>query len=197
MGFSLISRATVDTLLRGDIQVKTLVRSVGVLVLAGALGISGSTSLLAAGQAPAAASLTGTASSSSGQTMVNTVVQLRNLATGQLAGSTTSSAAGQFSFIGLNPGNYAVEVVNATGQIVGTSASVSVSAGAAVTGVSVTASAAVAATAGAGAGAAAGAAAASGAAAAGASTAAVVGAAAAAAGVAGAAYTNETASPSQ
>jgi hypothetical protein len=123
--------------------------------------------------------------------MANTVVQLRNLATGQLAGSTTSNAVGQFSFIGLNPGNYAVEVVNAAGQIVGTSASVSVGAGAAVTGVSVTASTAVAgAAAGAGAGAA-------GAAAAGASTATIVGAAAAAAGVAGAAYTNEVASPSQ
>jgi hypothetical protein len=85
--------------------------------------------------------------------VTNTVVQLRNLATGQLAGSTTSNVAGQFSFIGLNPGNYAVEVVNAAGQIVGTSASVAVSSGAAVTGVSVTASAAVAATAGVGAGA--------------------------------------------
>jgi hypothetical protein len=124
--------------------------------------------------------------------VTNTVVQLRNLATGQLAGSTTSNVAGQFSFIGLNPGNYAVEVVNAAGQIVGTSASVAVSSGAAVTGVSVTASAAVAATAGVGAGA--GSVAGAGA---GASTAAIVGAAAAAAGVAGAAVTNESASPSQ
>jgi hypothetical protein len=123
--------------------------------------------------------------------MANTVVQLRNLATGQLAGMTTSNLTGQFSFIGLNPGNYAVEVVNAAGQIVGTSASVAVSAGAAVTGVSVTASVAVSATAGLGAtGAAAGSAG-------GASTATIIGAAAAAAGVAGAAYTNQTASPSQ
>jgi hypothetical protein len=173
--------------------VKRLVRGFGVLVLLGALGTYSSTQVLAAaaGQAAAAGSLSGTASSSSGQVMANTVVQLRNLATGQLTGTTTSNAAGQFSFIGLNPGNYAVEVVNAAGQIAGTSASVAVSAGAAVTGVSVTASAAVAATAGAGAtGAAAGAAA-------GASTATIVGAAAAAAGVAGAAYTNESASPSQ
>lgn len=171
---------------------KRLVRSFGVLVLSGALGAYGSTQLLAAaaGQAAAVGSLSGSASSSGGQVMANTVVQLRNLATGQLAGSTTSNAAGQFSFIGLNPGNYAVEVVNAAGQIVGTSASVAVSAGAAVTGVSVTASTAVAAAAaGAGAGAAG--------TAAGASTATIVGAAAAAAGVAGAAYTNDVASPSQ
>jgi len=174
--------------------VKRLVRSFGVLLLTCVLGAYGSTHVLAAaaGQAAAAGSLSGTASSSSGQVMGNTVVQLRNLATGQLAGSTTSSAAGQFSFIGLNPGNYAVEVVNAAGQIVGTSASVAVSAGAAVTGVSVTASAAVAATA-----AGTGAAGIGAGAAAGASTATIVGAAAAAAGVAGAAYTNESASPSQ
>jgi len=178
----------------GDNTVKRLVRGFGVLVLSGLLGAYGSTHVLAAaaGQAAAAGSLSGTASSSSGQVMANTVVQLRNLATGQLAGSTTSNVAGQFSFIGLNPGNYAVEVVNAAGQIVGTSASVAVSAGAAVTGVSVTASAAVAATAGAGVGA--GAAAGAGA---GVSTATIVGAAAAAAGVAGAAVTNESASPSQ
>ena len=132
---------------------KRLVRSFGFLVLSGVLGAYGSSHVLAAaaGQAAAVGSLSGTASSSTGQVVTNTVVQLRNLATGQLAGSTTSNVAGQFSFIGLNPGNYAVEVVNAAGQIVGTSASVAVSAGAAVTGVSVTASAAVAATAGVGA----------------------------------------------
>ncbi len=95
-----------------------------------------------AGQAQAAASLTGAASNTAGQTLVNATVQLRNLATGQIAGTTTSNAVGQFSFIGLNPGNYAVEVLNAAGQVVGTSASVSVAAGAAVTGVSVTATAA-------------------------------------------------------
>jgi hypothetical protein len=164
--------------------VKRLARKFGVLVLTGALGAYGSTHVLAAGagQAAAAGSLSGTASSSGGQVMANTVVQIRNLATGQLAGSTTSNVAGQFSFVGLNPGNYAVEIVNAAGQIVGTSA--------AVTGVSVTASTAIAATTGAGVGAGAGAAS-------GASTATIVGAAAAAAGVAGAAYTNETASPSQ
>jgi Carboxypeptidase regulatory-like domain len=173
--------------------VKRLVRSFGVLVLSGALGALSSTHVLAAAvsQAAAVGSLSGTASSSSGQVMANTVVQLRNLATGQLAGMTTSNLGGQFSFIGLNPGNYAVEVVNAAGQIVGTSASVALSAGAAVTGVSVTASVAVSATAGLGAtGAAAGSAG-------GASTATIIGAAAAAAGVAGAAFTNQTASPSQ
>jgi hypothetical protein len=177
--------------------VKRLVRDFGFLVLLGVLGAYSSTHVVAAaaGQAAAVGSLSGTASSSSGQMMTNAVVQLRNLATGQLAGSTTSNVAGQFSFIGLNPGNYAVEVVNAAGQIVGTSASVAVNAAAAVTGVSVTASTAVAAGAAGAAGA--GVAGAAAGAATGASTATIVGAAAAAAGVAGAAFTNETASPSQ
>jgi hypothetical protein len=163
-------------------------------------GLLSSSTLLAAaptGQAQAA-SLAGTASSSTGQTLVNATVQLRNLATGQLASTTTSNAVGNFAFAGLNPGNYAVEVVNAAGQIVGTSASITVAAGATVTGVSVTATAAVVAGgAGVGAGAAAGAAAAGGGAAAGVSTAAVVTAAATAAGVAGATAVTTNASPSR
>jgi hypothetical protein len=111
-------------------------------------------------------------------------VQLRNLATGQLAGTTTSSATGAFSFAGLPAGNFAVEVVNVAGQIIGTSASISVVAGATVTGITVSATAAVV---GAAAGAAAAGAAAAGVgAAAGVSTAVVVTTVAAAAGVAGA-----------
>jgi len=119
--------------------------------------------------------------------VVNAVVQPRNLTTGQVTATAMSNVSGQFSFTGLTPGNYAVEIVNASGQIIGTSSSVSVGAGAAVAGVDVTGAMAVA---GAPAGAGAGAAGST-------STAAMVGAAAAAAGVAGAAFTNSTASPSQ
>ena len=141
------------------------------------------------------ASLAGTATSSTGQTVANATVQLRNLATGQLAGTTTSNAAGSFGFAGLQAGNYVVEVVNAAGQIIGTSASISVAAGAVITGVTVTASA----TAVAGAAGAAGAAAAAGATAGGISTAVVITSVAVAAGVAGAVAvaTNGTASPSR
>jgi hypothetical protein len=94
------------------------------------------------GQALSSASLSGAASDNTGQVLANTGVQLRNVSTGQLAGSTTTNALGQFSFVGLTPGTYIVEVVNTAGQIVGTSGSVVVSGGAAMTGVSVTASAA-------------------------------------------------------
>lgn len=145
-----------------------------------------------AGQAQGA-TLAGTATNSAGQTVGNTKVQLRNLATGQLMGSTMSSASGGFSFEGLAAGNYAVEVVNAAGQIIGTSASVAVAAGATVTGVVVS-------TTGAAVGAAAGGAAAGGAAAgAGISTTAVViTSVAVAAGIAGAvAIAANNASPSR
>jgi hypothetical protein len=139
------------------------------------------------------ASLAGTATSNSGQALANTTVQLRNLATGQLTGTTTSSATGTFSFAGLPAGNFAVEVVNAAGQIIGTSASVTVAAGATITGITVSATAAIAAGA-------AGAAAAGAAAGAGLGTTAIVTivAVAAGAGIAGAvAIANNNASPSR
>lgn len=146
-----------------------------------------------------AATLSGTASSSTGQTLANTTVQLRDLATGQLAGTTTSTPSGAFTFAGIPPGRYAVEVVSAAGVIIGTSASVAVAAGAAITGVAVSATAAAVGAAAAGAGVAAGAAAAAGgAAAAGISTAVIVTTVAVGAGIAGAvAVVKNNASPSR
>jgi hypothetical protein len=173
-----------------------------VVVVALAFSLAGIAPVFAAGrarQAPAqTASLSGTATASTGQTIANTPVQLRDVNTGQLAGKTTSTPAGTFTFAGLAAGTYAVEVLSATGQIIGTSAAVSVTAGATVTGVAVGASAAAAA-AGAGAGAAAGGAAAgTGAAAAGVSTAVVVTTVAVAAGIAGTvAIVKANASPSR
>ena len=87
--------------------------------------------------------ITGTAQSSQGQTLANYTVRIRNLANGNLAGSTTSGTAGEFSFAGLNPGSYAIEIVDSTGKVVGTSASIAVTAGGTVS-ITVTASAAAA-----------------------------------------------------
>ena len=84
--------------------------------------------------------------------MAKTSVRLRNLANGQIAGTTTTNALGQFSFAALPQGDYMIEVLNAAGEIVGTSATISLAAGAVVSGVTVAASA-VAAAAAAGAGA--------------------------------------------
>jgi hypothetical protein len=138
------------------------------------------------------ASLAGTATSSTGTAIANATVQLRNLATGQLVGSTTSSATGAFRFTGLSAGNYAVEVVNTTGQIIGTSASIAVAAGATITGVTVSAAAAGvgAGTSGTAAGAAAGAGG-------GVSTAVIIATVAAAAGVVGVVAVATLASPTQ
>ena len=152
-------------------------RRIVALALASSLTLSSAPLFAAQGTA----SLAGTATSSSGQSVANATVHLRNLANGQIAGTTTSSTTGSFSFAGLQAGNYAVEVVNAAGQIIGTSASIGVAAGATVTGIAVSTSAVLAGAAAAGA-----AAAGAGAATAGISTAVIVTTAAAAAGVAGA-----------
>jgi len=83
--------------------------------------------------AVATGAINGTAQSSAGQTLPNYTVQVRNLKTGQLAGTTTSNAAGSFSFAGLSPADYVVEVVNEAGGIVGSSSAIVVAAGATVT----------------------------------------------------------------
>jgi hypothetical protein len=93
--------------------------------------------------------LQGVAQNAQKQTLPQVNVQVRG-ADGQLAATGTTNAQGAFSFTGLNPGVYTVEILNAAGQIVGT-ASVTVTAGAVAT-VSITAAAAGAIGAGAGAG---------------------------------------------
>jgi hypothetical protein len=49
-------------------------------------------------------------------------VQIRDLKTAQLVNSTTSSATGEFSFENLKPGNYVVELAEASGKVLGMSA---------------------------------------------------------------------------
>jgi hypothetical protein len=76
-----------------------------------------------AGQLPSG-TISGVARSASGQPLPDHVVRLRNAETGQLTASTTSGAAGEVSFAGLNSGTYVVEVLNAAGQVIGTSAAI-------------------------------------------------------------------------
>ena len=154
----------------------------------------------------ATGTLNGVAQNAQGQALPQYTVRLRNTQTGQLAGSQTSNATGQFSFVGLNPSDYVVEIVNSTGNIVGTSTAVTVGAGSTVT-ISVSASAlaaaegAAAGAAGAAAGGAGGAAAGDGAAAAGVGTTigtvAVAGLGAAAATTTAIVSNNNNASPSR
>ena len=81
-------------------------------------------------QAPVATGvITGTVLGSAGQTLPNYTVRVRNIQTGRIVGTTKSDPAGRFSFPGLSPANYIVEVVNPGGAIVGSSALVAVAAG--------------------------------------------------------------------
>jgi hypothetical protein len=57
-----------------------------------------------------------------GKPIPNTTVRLRNVNSGQLVGTTTTNAAGEFSFTGLPEGEFVVETVSANGTILGTSA---------------------------------------------------------------------------
>jgi hypothetical protein len=80
-----------------------------------------------------------------GSPLANATVRARNLLSGEIAGSTSTAAAGQFT-ISVTPGSYLLEVVAANGQIVGTSPFIAATAGSAITAVTVTVSAGAAAT---------------------------------------------------
>jgi hypothetical protein len=145
-------------------------------------------------QAPAVpGAINGTARTAAGKVLPGYTVQVRNLQTGELVGTTTSTAAGGYSFTGLVPANYAVELVDSSGAVVGSSASIAVGAGAtSATAVALTASATSAAAAGA-----AGAAAAGGGMGSGLTTALIVTGIAASAGIVGAVVVVRDASPSR
>jgi len=111
--------------------------------------------VLAATKAPAkpqqaTGGVQGVAKDAAQQNLSGVRVQVR-MPNGQLAANGTTNAQGGFSFTGLNPGNYTIEILDAAGNIVGTSASVTVAAGATAT-VTITAAAAGAIAAGAGGG---------------------------------------------
>lgn len=91
---------------------------------------------------PAQAIISGNVVSLGGQPLTNTVVQARSLLTGAIGGSTSTTAAGQF-VLNVNSGSYVLEIVDAGGQIVGTSSFISAGAGAAVTALTVTATSSV------------------------------------------------------
>jgi uncharacterized surface anchored protein len=102
--------------------------------------------LLAAGpgrqqfQASTTGGLQGVARNSQQEKLSGVRIQVRG-ANGQLVVTGTTNDDGAFAFTGLNPGMYTIEVLDAAGNIVGTSASVAVAAGATAT-VTVTAAAA-------------------------------------------------------
>ena len=87
-------------------------------------------------------SVAGIAKDMAGKPLANTTVRLRNVVTGQLAGTARTSLSGAFTFENLASGNYIVETVDTAGRIMATSSSLDVAPGATLTGVAVTAPAA-------------------------------------------------------
>jgi hypothetical protein len=81
---------------------------------------------------PSQAAISGSVVAPTGQPLTNMVAQARNLLTGQIGGTAATTATGQFAIAGLLPGSYVVEIVDAAGQIVGTSSFISAAAGATV-----------------------------------------------------------------
>jgi hypothetical protein len=97
-----------------------------------ALGVVG-TPVGALAAAQQGGTLKGIAQGADQKPLPNYTVQVRNVANGQIAGTTTSTAAGSFSLEGLAAGNYVIEIVDAAGKVVGLSSSISIAAGASVT----------------------------------------------------------------
>lgn len=83
----------------------------------------------------------GVAADAAKNPLANHTVRLRNLTNGQITSVTQSTANGSFSFAGITPGNFVVEIVGPgnTG-VIATSATISVTAGTTAT-ITVTASA--------------------------------------------------------
>jgi len=74
----------------------------------------------------------------SGMPAPNMAVRIRNAATGQVAGTGSTSAAGEFSFANVGPGTYVVEVIDGSGRILATSTSIGLATAATtVTGVAI------------------------------------------------------------
>src|SRR5436190_22496129 len=98
------------------------------VVLSIMLSLSTVPQLLAAGAGTAV--ITGVAQNSSGHSLNGQLVQVRSVQTGSLVASSKTSEGGAFTFDGLAPGAYVVEVVDAAGKISGASAITTVVAGA-------------------------------------------------------------------
>lgn len=95
-------------------------RSFVAILVVSAVAASTSLGLQAADRQ--AIAVTGTAYTVELQPLPNTTVQIRDLKTGNRIKSTVSDAKGIYTFEGLQPGTYVVEIVNASGRVVGMSA---------------------------------------------------------------------------
>ncbi|MGH9254632.1 MAG: carboxypeptidase-like regulatory domain-containing protein [Vicinamibacterales bacterium] len=78
---------------------------------------------------PTAVSITGNVVTPTGEPVGGLTVQARNLLTGRIDSSTMTTGGGQFSMLGLSPGDYVLEAVDSTHKVIGTSPFVFAAAG--------------------------------------------------------------------
>ena len=71
--------------------------------------------------------ISGTATGANQAAQSNTTVRLRNVNTGALVAQTTTNAMGEYEFTALDNGDYVVEIVDASGNIIGTSPTITIS----------------------------------------------------------------------
>jgi hypothetical protein len=114
-----------------------MTKRIAFFIVAIALGLA-----VAADAGQGTGKISGTARDAQKQALPGVKVQLRNIDTGQLVATSRAANDGAFEFTGLNPGNYAVEIVDNSGKIVGVSPSMALAAAGVIAGVGVAASAA-------------------------------------------------------
>jgi Carboxypeptidase regulatory-like domain len=102
--------------------------SIGLMITLAMGGVP--SGLLAASQAGPSAAVAGTVRGSNTRPIAKARVQVRNVDTGNLVGTTTTDEEGAFAISGLSSGNFVVEVIDATGKILGVGTPFSLGAGA-------------------------------------------------------------------
>ena len=90
------------------------------------------TTAMAAAARPQGGILSGIARGADNAPLPRYTVRVRHAEDGKLAGSTVTNQAGEFMFAKLAPGDYIVEIADASGKIVGMSPAINVPAGAAM-----------------------------------------------------------------
>jgi hypothetical protein len=94
---------------------------------------SSSSAPLVARQGEAAlGQISGIASAEGGGALPNAMAQLRDLDTGEVIGTATTNADGQFVFVVTKPGRFAVEILNPNGTVASVSSAITLSVGAMV-----------------------------------------------------------------
>jgi Carboxypeptidase regulatory-like domain len=101
--------------------------TIGLIIALATAGVP--SAAFAAAQGGPSAAVAGTVRRANMRVVANASVQIRNVESGDISGRSTTDDAGAFAFAGLGPGNYVVEVVDATGKVLGIGTPFSLGAG--------------------------------------------------------------------